>query len=280
MGNGEELPVTIIESRTSKSMPDWHELWRFRELIWVLAGRDIKVRYRQTVIGIIWVVLQPLLMMLVLTTLMSLIGARPVRSGVPYPLVVLSGLVVWRLFSNILVQSSESVISNQNLVTKIYCPRLVFPLGGAISSLVELGVCCVLLGVVMVWYQMFPTWKLILLPLYLLMGIVTSLAAGILFAALGTMYRDLRHVVPFLLQVLYYASPVMYETGAVVSPRWQVLYACNPMVGVIEGFRSTLLGTEVPSWPLTAITMTGVCVLFFGGVIVFQRMERRFADWI
>lgn len=280
MAESRDFPLTVIEPRSSSTSMDWGELWRFREFIWMLAVRDIKVRYRQTVIGVSWVVLQPLMMMFILTALFSLIGAKPSRSLVPYPLIVLSGLVIWRLFSNILTQSSESVVSNQHLVTKIYCPRLVFPLGGALSSLVELGVCLGLLAVVMLWYGVVPGWKIFWLPLFVTMGILTGLSLGILFAALGTLYRDLRHVVPFLLQILYYVSPVMYETNAVVAPRWQVLYALNPLVGVIEGFRWSLLGTDAPRWSLMMVSMGAVAGLLWGAVSLFQRMERRFADWI
>jgi lipopolysaccharide transport system permease protein len=257
----------------------WHELWAYRELFLFLAWRDILVRYKQTVIGVAWSVLRPLLSLLILTVVFSRVAGLP-SDGVPYSLLVCAAILPWQFFSNTITMSSESLLSNQNLVTKIYFPRIIIPSTTMVVSLVDfLSALGILVGL-MLWHGHWPTWRIVLLPALLLLAAMASLGVGYWVSALNVKYRDFRHVVPFAVQFGLYASPVGFSSS-VVPEQWRFWYSLNPMVGVIDGFRWALLGGPADLYlpgSLLAIGLTAM--IFVGGVRFFTRTERMFADII
>ncbi|MGO8746989.1 MAG: ABC transporter permease [Thermoguttaceae bacterium] len=256
------------------------ELWHYRDLLWMLALRDIQVRYKQTLIGAAWAVLQPLATMAIFYVLFALLNARPVSEGVPYVLSAYAGLVLWQLFSTSLSHSSLSLVENQALVKKVYCPRLVFPMAPIIASLLDFAVAFGLLVLMLVWYGFVPGWTLLALPLPVFLAMTTALAVSLWLAALCAMYRDFQFVIPFLTQSWLYVTPVLYESGIVIPAKWRALYFLNPMAGVVEGFRWVLFGRiSVPAGSLTIslITVAGVLVT---GLIYFRHCEDTLADWV
>lgn len=257
----------------------WRDLWRYRELFYFLAWRDILVRYKQTVIGIAWALLRPLLTMIVFTVVFGSIAKLP-SNGVPYPILVFSGLLPWQFFSNALSECSSSLISNSNLLSKVYFPRLIIPTSSVIVSLVDFLISGMILLGLMAWYSYVPTWRIIALPVFTLMAFLASMGAGLWLAALNVQYRDFRYVVPFLVQFGLYLSPVGFSSS-VVPQQWRLLYSLNPMVGVIDGFRWSITGqASVLSGASTMISMAVVLALFGSGVWHFRKMERTFADVI
>lgn len=255
----------------------WRDLWRYRELFFFLAWRDILVRYKQTAVGIAWSVIRPLATMLVFTIVFGRLAKLP-SNGVPYPVMVFAALLPWQFFANSLSESSNSLIGNANLLTKVYFPRIIVPAGSVIVSLVDFLISCVMLGGVMVWYRFLPDVKILLLPAFLLMAFIASFGVGLWFSALNVKYRDVRYVVPFLVQFGLYISPVGFSS-AIVPEQWRFLYFLNPMVGVIDGFRWALLGAAFPvHWPGFWLSATLALLILVSGVIYFRRMERTFAD--
>lgn len=252
------------------------ELWRYRELLWFLAMRDIKLRYKQTVLGVAWAVLQPLLTMIIFSIFFGRLGGMP-SDGIPYPLFVLCALLPWQLFAYALSQSSNSVVNEQRLITKVYFPRLIVPISSVLSGLVDFGVAFALLLVMMVWYGVTPSWAVVTVPFFVLLVLAAALAVGLWLAALNVQYRDFRYTIPFLTQFWMFASPVAYSSS-LVPPAWRPLYGLNPMAGVIEGFRWALLNKEDPAWGLLAMSTAAVAVLLIGGLFYFRRMEKTFAD--
>lgn len=254
----------------------WRDLWRYRELFF-LAWRDILVRYKQTAIGVAWSVLRPLLTMLVFTVVFGKLAKLP-SNGVPYPVMVFAALLPWQFFANSLTESSNSLIDNANLLTKVYFPRLIVPAGAVIVSLVDFLISCVILVGIMAWYGFAPDLKILLLPGFLLLAIFASLGAGLWLAALNVKYRDFRYVVPFLVQFGLYLSPVGFSS-AIVPEEWRFWYFLNSMVGVIDGFRWAILGDAFPvNWSGVLLSGLLVILIFAGGVFYFRRMERSFAD--
>jgi lipopolysaccharide transport system permease protein len=255
----------------------WRDIWRYRELFFFLAWRDILVRYKQTAIGIAWSVLRPLATMLVFTIVFGKLAKLP-SNGVPYPIMVFAAMLPWQFFANYLSESSNSLIDNANLLTKVYFPRLIVPAGSVIVSLVDFFISCVILGGLMVWYRFIPDMKILLLPAFLLMAFMASFGAGLWLSALNVKYRDFRYVVPFLVQFGLYISPVGFSS-TIVPEEWRFLYFLNPMVGVIDGFRWALLGDAFPvNWPGILLSSLLVVMIFIGGLLYFRRMERTFAD--
>ncbi|HEY6873443.1 MAG TPA: ABC transporter permease [Geobacteraceae bacterium] len=255
----------------------WRDIWRFRELFFFLAWRDILVRYKQTAIGIAWSVLRPLMAMLVFTIVFGRLAKLP-SNGVPYPIMVFAAMLPWQFFANSLTESSNSLIDNSNLLTKVYFPRLIVPASSVIVSLVDFIISFVILGGLMVWYRFMPDMKILLLPALLLMALMASFGAGVWLCALNVKYRDFRYVVPFLVQFGLYVSPVGFSS-AIVPEGWHYLYFLNPMVGVIDGFRWTLLGNAFPvNWPGFLLSTMMSALIFIGGLLYFRRMERTFAD--
>jgi lipopolysaccharide transport system permease protein len=255
----------------------WREIWRYRELFLFLAWRDILVRYKQTVIGIAWSVIRPLATMLVFTFVFGNLAKLP-SNGVPYPIMVYAAMLPWQFFANCLAESSQSLVSNANLLTKVYFPRLIIPAGAVVVGLVDFLISfCILLGL-MAWYRFVPDLRILLLPLFLLQALFASLGAGIWLSALTVKYRDFRYVVPFLVQFGLYVSPVGFSS-AVVPETWRFFYYLNPMVGVIDGFRWAILGDAFPvQWSGFLLSSLLIVLICAGGVRYFLRLESSFAD--
>lgn len=258
----------------------WRDLWRYRELFYFLAWRDILVRYKQTVIGVAWAIIRPLLMMLVLTFVFNRIARLESPGSIPYGLLVLTAMLPWQFFATALSESSNSMIGNANLISKVYFPRLIVPAASVITSFVDFIITLGLMIVVMIWYQFLPGWQIVFLPLFMALAFGAALGAGLLLCALNVEYRDFRYIVPFIVQLGIYISPVGFSSE-IVPENWRVLYACNPMVGVIEGFRWSILRGEVPlDWTEIALSTVVTIVLLAAGIGYFRRTEKLFADVI
>lgn len=257
----------------------WRDLWQYRELFFFLSWRDVLVRYKQTVIGVTWSVLRPFLTMVVFTLIFSKLAHFP-SEGVPYPILVFAAMLPWQLFANALTESSSSLVNNANLLSKVYFPRLIVPVSAVIVSLVDFMIAFVLLGGMMLWYGVLPGWRVLFLPGFLLLALLVALGMGVWLAALNVRYRDFRHVVPFVVQFGLYISPVGFSS-AVVPDKWRLLYSLNPMVGVIDGFRWTLLGggTQLYLPGLALSVFLSVLLLWFG-LGYFRKSEQAFADVI
>lgn len=268
----------IIYLRPSKGWLsiDFKELWRYRELIFFLTWRDIKVRYKQAVLGITWAILQPLLTTLIFTVIFGILLKTP-SQDLPYPLFTMTALLPWQLFSTALQRSSVSLVGNANLITKIYFPRLAIPLSSVFAALVDFAVSFVVLLLVMAYYQYWPGWTILWLIPIVLLALLTALAVGLWLSALNVQYRDIQHMVPFLIQVWMYASPIVYPIETIPDGIWRWLYGLNPMVGVIQGFRWALLGGNPPDITML-ISIIVVLVLLISGLYYFRRMEKTFAD--
>jgi len=257
----------------------WRDLFRYRELFYFLAWRDVLVRYKQTVIGILWAVLRPFLTMVILVFVFSRIAKLP-SEGVPYPVMVFAAMLPWQLFSTSLSEGSNSLISNSNLVSKVYFPRLIVPASAVIVSFVDFAISFGLLLVMVVWYQVWPSWQFLALPLFMLLALLASAGASLWLAALNVKYRDFRYVVPFLVQFGLYGSPVGFSS-TVVPDKWRLLYSLNPMVGVIDGFRWAVNGGRSTIYLPGLIASLGVMLLLLiTGMWYFRRVERTFADVI
>lgn len=256
----------------------WLELWRYRELLYFLAWRDLAVRYKQTAIGIAWAVIRPALTMVVFVLFRRLMGAE--RSHVPEVLLVLSAVLPWQLFANALSESSTSLINNTNLLSKVYFPRLIIPGAAVMTALVDFLITLALLAAVMAWQGFPPAWTLAVLPLCIIATMALSTGLGLFLAALNVEYRDFRYVVPFVIQVGLFVSPIAFAS-ANVPERWRLLYSLNPLVGIIDGFRWAILGAQTPLDGRTlALSATITLLAFSFGIWYFRRMERRFADVI
>jgi lipopolysaccharide transport system permease protein len=269
--------IVIEAGRTERQY--WRDLWNYRELFFFLAWRDILVRYKQTAIGILWALLRPLLTMVVLTVVFGKWAKMP-SEGVPYPILVFAAMLPWQFFANSFSGASNSLITNTNLISKIYFPRLIIPTSSVVVSFVDFLISGVILFFLMIWYGFWPTWRFILLPLLILVATAASLGAGFWISALNVKYRDFRYVVPFIVQFGLYISPVGFSSS-VVPDKWRLLYSLNPMVGVIDGFRWAILGKNVVIYAPGFILSLGLLMLLlFGGLKYFRSMERTFADII
>lgn len=258
----------------------WRDLWRYRELFYVLAWRDLAVRYKQTSIGIAWAVIRPVLTMAVFTVVFGKIAALPAPGGVPYPILVFAGMLPWQFFANALSEASNSLIGNANLISKVYFPRLIIPAGSVITSLVDLVISGVVLAALMAWYGYAPDWRVVTLPLFVALAFAVAAGMGVWLCALNVEYRDFRYVIPFIVQFGLYVSPVGFSS-AVVPERWRMLYSLNPMVGVIDGFRWALLRGQ-PRLYLPGLLASAAltAVLVASGLAYFRRTERTFSDVI
>jgi lipopolysaccharide transport system permease protein len=273
-----ELPVTVIERKPGWRFIDFRELWRYRELLYFLTWRDVKVRYKQTILGAAWAVLQPLATMVVFSLFFGRMAEMP-AGGTPYPLFVLSGLIPWFFFSNAVSSASGSVIGSQNLVTKLYFPRLLIPLGAVGAGLVDFLVAFAMLLVMMPIYGVMPGWDLALVPLFSLILMLAAVGTGTLLSALTVAYRDVRHVIPFMVQLWMFATPAIYMEAHAVGPRWQLFLPLNPAYGLIVNFRAASLGGPLDFYALAVSTAVSL-VLLLVGCLYFRRVERRFADII
>jgi lipopolysaccharide transport system permease protein len=271
-------PTVRIQPRRGLFNLDLAALWEFRELLYFLVWRNVKVRYKQTIIGSAWAIIQPLTTMIIFTLIFGHFAKIP-SDGLPYSIFAYTALLPWNYFSQAVSRSSDSLISNTNLVRKVYFPRLIILMAEVTSPLVDFLISFLALLVMMAWFGIAPGRGVLALPLFLLLALTTALAMGLWLSALNTRYRDVGHTVPFLIQIWMYASPVAYPVS-LIPERWRLLYSLNPMVGVIEGFRWTLLGTETPAFGLIAVSATVVLALLLGGILFFKRMEHTFADVI
>lgn len=268
----------IIEAgRTEKQY--WQDLWRYRELFYFLAWRDILVRYKQTAIGIAWALIRPFLTMVVFSVIFGKIANLP-SDGVPYPILVYSGMLPWQFFATSLSECSNSLVTNANLLSKVYFPRLIVPTSAVVVSFVDFMVAGMILLGLMAWYNFVPTWRIVTLPLFILIASAASMGAGLWLASLNVQYRDFRFIVPFIVQFGLYLSPVGFSKN-VVPEQWRLLYSLNPMVGVIDGFRWAILGGESNIYlPGFVLSLAVVALLLASGIWYFRRMERTFADVI
>lgn len=268
----------IIEAgRTERQY--WHDLWRYRELFYFLAWRDLLVRYKQTVVGVAWSLVRPFLTMLVLTVVFGKIGKMP-SAGVPYPILVFCGMLPWQFFSTALSESGNSLVNNSNLVSKVYFPRLVVPASSVITSFVDFLISAAFLVGLITWYHFVPSMNILWLPLFVIMAFAASFGTGLWVAALMVEYRDFRFIVPFVVQFGLYISPVGFVSD-VVPDRWRLLYSFNPMAGVIDGFRWSILGGQhTIFWPGLISSALITVLLVVTGIWYFRRTERTFADVI
>jgi lipopolysaccharide transport system permease protein len=272
-------PDLVIEAGRSEANY-WRDLWRYRELFYFLAWRDILVRYKQTVIGIAWAIVRPLLTMVVFTFVFSKVARLPSPGSVPYALLVFAAMLPWQFFSTALSESSNSLIGNANLISKIYFPRLIIPAGAVITAFVDFLITIGLMAALMAWYHFAPDWRCLMLPFFIALGFGAAMGVGLWLCALNVQYRDFRYIVPFVVQFGLYISPVGFSSN-IVPEKWRLLYALNPMVGVIDGFRWCLLRGESGSSLsdlLISIVVTGLLVV--SGIWYFRKMERTFADVI
>lgn len=272
-----QTELVIEAGRTERQY--WKDLWRYRELFYFLAWRDILVRYKQTVIGIAWALIRPFLTMIVFTVVFGNLAKLP-SGGVPYTILVFAAMLPWQFFASALSESSDSLITNSNLISKVYFPRLIVPTSAVIVSFVDFLISGVILLGLMVWYQFIPDWRILTLPIFMIIAFAASMGAGLWLTALSVEYRDFRYIVPFVVQFGLYISPVGFSSS-VVPPEWRLLYSLNPMVGVIDGFRWAILGGESQIYlPGFALSITLVALLLWNGIGNFRKMERTFADVI
>jgi lipopolysaccharide transport system permease protein len=270
--------VTTIEPARGWAPVRFRELWGYRELLYFFVWREVKVRYKQTALGVAWAILQPVLTMVVLSIFFGRLAGMP-SDGFPYPVYTFCALLPWQLFAYALTESSNSVVANQRLVTKVYFPRLVMPLASVCVGVVDFGLALIVLLGLMAWYGLVPAAAVWTVPLWVGLAVLTALAVGLWLSALNVRYRDIRYTLPFLTQLWLAATPVAYPTS-IVPEAWRPLYALNPMVGVVDGFRWSLLGGESLPGVTVGVSTLVVAVLLVGGVLYFRRMERTFADVI
>lgn len=271
--------VTIIKPSKGWVSLRLGELWEYRELLYFLVWRDIKVRYKQTVLGAAWAIIQPFSTMVVFSLFFGRLAKVP-SDGIPYPIFSYAALVPWTFFATGLSQSSNSLVGSQNLIKKVYFPRLTIPISSVLSGVVDFVLAFVVLVGMMVYYGFYPTLNTVWLPAFLLLALATSLGVGLWLAALNVQYRDVRYVVPFLTQFWMFASPIAYPSSLIAQPWLRTLYGVNPMVGVVEGFRWALLGTDTAPGALILVSSLAATVLLVSGAFYFRRMEKTFADLV
>jgi lipopolysaccharide transport system permease protein len=270
------LPLTVYEPSHGWVALHLRELWEYRELLVFLTWRDIKVRYAQAALGATWAILQPLLTMVIFSVIFGNLAKLP-SDGIPYPVFSYVALLPWQLFAGALQRSGTSLVGNANLLTKVYFPRLIIPLSAVAAGLVDFALSFIVLLGLMLFYNIKLTWAVLALPFLILLALLTALAVGMWLSALNVQYRDVQHMIPFLVQAWMYASPVAYSVGLIPSGKWRILYGLNPMAGVIQGFRWALLGAAPPD-ELLVISVVIVIVLLVSGLFYFKRMEKTFAD--
>jgi lipopolysaccharide transport system permease protein len=271
-------PAVVIEPTKGWAAVNLRELWKYRDLLMILAGRDVKLRYKQTVLGVIWVVVQPLVAALIFTLMFGRFARLP-SDGHPYLLFVFAGVAVWNYFAGVLQRAGNSLLTDARLITRVYFPRLAIPLASTFSALIDLSVSLVVLGVLMMVYRVTPTWRILTLPLFIGLAAVTATGVSLWLAALNVRYRDFVHAMPFMIQVWMFASPVAYAT-TIVPERWRLLYGLNPAVAFIEGTRWAILGSSSVTPQIVAVAIVFSTAVFVGGAFFFRRVERGFADTV
>jgi len=270
--------ITIIRPSEGWVSLKLQELWEYRELLYFLVWRDVKVRYKQTVLGAAWAIIQPFFTMVVFSLFFGKLAKMP-SDGIPYPLFSFAALVPWAFFANGLSQASNSVVGSAHLITKVYFPRLVVPISGVVSGIVDFALAFVVLLGMILFYGMVPTLNILWLPFLLLLALVTALGVGMWFSALNVQFRDVRYILPFLTQFWMFATPIVYPSSLLPEP-WRTVYGLNPMVGVVEGFRWALLGTQTAPGPIIIVSSLASIVILIGGAFYFKRMEKTFADLV
>lgn len=273
----EKQTLVIEAGRTERHY--WRDLWRYRELFYFLAWRDILVRYKQTAIGVAWALIRPLLTMIVLTIVFGKVAKLP-SDGVPYPILVFAAMLPWQFFANAFSEAGNSLISNANMISKIYFPRLVIPTSAVIVSFVDFLISGAILVALMLWYGFLPDWRIVMLPLFILIAFAAAMGAGLWMAALNVKYRDFRYIIPFVVQFGLYLSPVGFSSN-VIPEQWRLVYSLNPMVGVIDGFRWAMLGGNAKLyWPGFVVSLCLVGLILVTGIMYFRKTEKSFADVI
>lgn len=273
-----DFDLILEPGRTEKNY--LRDLWRFRELFYILAWRDIKVRYKQTVIGATWSIIRPLLTMLIFTIIFSKVAKLPTEGNAPYAIMVYAAMLPWQFFANSLTESSNSLVGNSNLISKVYFPRMIIPSSSVIVSLVDFLISFVIMIVLMIWYRFMPNWHIIFLPLFLIDSFIASFGIGLYLTALNVKYRDFKYIIPFIVQFGLYISPVGFSSK-VIPAHWRFWYSLNPMVGVIDGFRWSLLGGESNIDMQGFLLSTAITLLIaFFAIRYFRKTEKRFADII
>ena len=276
--NSQTHAELVIEAGRTENQY-WKDLWRYRELFYFLAWRDIIVRYKQTVIGIAWALIRPFLTMIVFTIVFGHLAKLP-SEGAPYPILVFAAMLPWQFFANALSECSNSMLTNANLISKVYFPRLIVPTSAVIVCFVDFMISGIILLALMAWYNFVPSWRILTLPLFILIAFTAAMGGGLWLSALNVKYRDFRYIVPFIVQFGLYISPVGFSSS-IVPEQWRLLYSLNPIVGVIDGFRWAILGGEAKLyWSGFTLSVGLVALLFASGVWYFRKMERSFADII
>lgn len=269
--------VLIIEPGRAEAQY-WRDLWRYRELFFVLAWRDVAVRYKQTLIGVAWAVVRPFLTMVIFTVIFGKVAKLPSDGEVPYALMVFAGMLPWYLFSSALTSAAESVVNSANLVSKVYFPRIIVPAATIVTALIDFLISFGILIAVMLWYRYAPGWQIVFLPVFVVLAVITSLGPGLWITALNIKYRDFKFVVPFLVQLGLYVSPVGFSS-AIVPEKWRLLYSLNPMVGIIDGFRWCILGGSSPLYlPGFLLSLAVMSLFLWLGITRFRKTEKSFAD--
>lgn len=272
------MEVVLEQGRAERHY--WRDIWAYRELLAILAWRDVAVRYKQTVIGVAWAVVRPFLTMVILTVIFGRLAKLPSAGTTPYPIMVFAGMLPWFLFSTVLSEASNSMVTNTNLVGKVYFPRIIIPTATALVALVDFTINLALLACLMAWYGFLPTWRIVFLPLFVVLATLASLGPSLWMTAMNVKFRDFRYIIPFIVQFGLYVSPVGF-TSAVVPEKWRLWYSLNPVVGVIDGFRWSILGeNSVLNLESFGISMSATIFLLWLGVSYFRRTERTFADLI
>ncbi len=278
VSEGESRRVTHIQPRRRLRVLDFRSLWEYRELLYFFCWRDIKVRYKQTALGATWALLQPFLTMLIFSVIFGRFAKMP-SEGVPYPIFAYCGLLPWQLFAFAMSETSNSLVGQAHLITKVYFPRVLVPIAGLLTGLVDFSIAFVLLIAMMIYYRIPVHATVLVIPLLMLFAVVTSLGVGLWLSALSVKYRDVRHILPFITQFWLYATPVAYPSS-LIPHKWRFLMGLNPMSGVVEGFRWALLGSTQVDLRLMGISIVSVLILLAGGFIYFDRMENTFADLV
>lgn len=272
--NNEEWDLVLESGRADKHY--WKDLWRYRELFYILSWRDIKVRYKQTVLGAAWSIIRPLLTTIIFTIVFSKIAKLNNPGNAPYALMVFAGMLPWQFFSNALSESSNSLIGNANLITKVYFPRLIIPASSVITSLVDFAISFLILIIMMFWYHYIPSWQIIFLPVFIILAFLCAFGVGLYLTAVNVKYRDFRYIIPFIIQFGLYITPVGFSSS-VIGEKWKLFYALNPMVGVIDGFRWCILGDPM-NWNSFIFSVIVILVFLIIGITYFRKMEKSFAD--
>lgn len=258
----------------------WRDIWTYRELFAILAWRDVSVRYKQTVIGVAWALVQPFLTMLVFTIVFSRVAKLPSEGAAPYPIMVYAGMLPWFLFSSVLSGASGSLVQNSNLIGKVYFPRIIVPSAAAVVALVDFAISFLLLGGLMAWFRFVPSWRMVFLPIFIVLAIVASLGPALFMTAMNVKYRDFRYIIPFVVQFGIYVSPVGFSS-TVVPAKWRFWYSLNPVVGAIDGFRWCVLGGQSTLYlPGFLLSLAIVALFLWIGIAYFRRTEKTFADLI